>query len=205
VGENRSEQRTGQQVPSTPVVAETLRSAAATGGSNDTPAGGEARISLFWRVFGGTLLSIAALVAVTVYQQLTNGLNDLRGEQGHLNTDLRKDLSRLSEAQADLVKKDDYNSRLRSVWDGIKDLQADKSTVTALKERLAVLRQLFQTAEEERKDLIHQLQQLREVKAAEEDRKELLRELQRLRERLALLEGRQQGGATVNPAVHHEP
>jgi chromosome segregation ATPase len=187
-------------------VAETLRSVASAAGQIDAPpAKEEARISIFWRVFGGTLLSIAALVVVTVYQQFTSSLNDLRGELGHLNIDLRKDMSRLSEAQADLVKKDDHNGRLRSVWDSIKELQADKSTVTALKERAAVLQELFKAAEEERKDLVRQLQQLREVKAGEEDRKELLRELQRLRERLALLEGRQQGGASVKPAVHHEP
>jgi hypothetical protein len=205
LAENRSEQRGTPQLPSTPVVAETLRSVASASGPNEAaPAREEARISLFWRVFGGTLLSIAALVGVTVYQQVTNGLNDLRAELGHLNNDLRKDMSRLSETEADLVKKDDYNGRLRSVWDGIKELQTDKATVTALKERTAVLQELFKAAEEERKDLARQLQQLREVKAGEEDRKELLRELQRLRERLALVEGRQQG-ASVKPAVHREP
>ena len=44
----------------------------------EAPAKGEERISLFWRVFGGTLLSIAALVVITLYQQFNGSLNELR-------------------------------------------------------------------------------------------------------------------------------
>ena len=37
-------------------------------------------MSLFWRVFGGTILSIVALAAVTLYNNLSNGISDLRAE-----------------------------------------------------------------------------------------------------------------------------
>ena len=58
-------------------------------------------IPVFWRIFGGTMLSIAALVCITVYQQFNNGINDLR-----------KELSGEHEARADLVKKEELNTRL---------------------------------------------------------------------------------------------
>ena len=140
---------------STAVLAETLRNSAAAGAAGK----GEERISLFWRIFGGTLLSIAALVGVTVYQQFSNSL-----------LELRNDMIRLSESRADLLKKDEFNTRMTSVWSSMKDLQTAETAVTGLRERSALLEQ--------------------QLKAAEDERKELTRELQQLRERLAVVEGR---------------
>ena len=148
-------------------------------------AGGEDRMPLFWRVFGGTILSILALAVITVCQYFNGVLGSLRGDMGrlnedirkemsHLETDLRKDLGRLNEAQGRVVKIDDFNSRLKSVWDSIKELQTLSVTVSALKER----------------DLLRE-QHLRE----ENERRELVRELQLLRERLANLEGKQAAAA----------
>ena len=99
---------------------------------------------------------------------------DIRKEMSHLDTDLRKDLGRLNEAQGGVVKIEDFNSRLRSVWDSIKELQTLSASVSALKER----------------DLLRE-QHLRE----ENERRELVRELQLLRERLANLEGKQAAAA----------
>ena len=143
--------------------------------------GGDDRMPLFWRVFGGTILSILALAVITVCQYFNGVLGGLRGDMGrlneeirkemtHLDTDLRKDLGRLNEAQGRVVKLEDFNSRLKSVWDSLKELQTLSATVSALKER----------------DLLRE-QHLRE----EAERKELVRELQLLRERLATLEGKQ--------------
>jgi DNA repair exonuclease SbcCD ATPase subunit len=125
----------------------------------------EDRVSMFWRVFGGTLLSIAALVGITLYQQFSNSLSELR-----------TNLSRLTESRADFVKVDDCNTRFTAVWNSVKELQAANAAVLALKERSALLEQ--------------------QVKASEEERKELTRELQQLRERQAALEGRQATAAT---------
>jgi hypothetical protein len=144
-------------------------------------ASAEDRMPLFWRVFGGTILSILALAVITVCQYFNGVLGGLRGDMGrlnedirkemsHLDTDLRKDLGRLNEAQGGVVKIEDFNSRLRSVWDSIKELQTLNVTVSALKER----------------DMLRE-QHLRE----ENERRELVRELQLLRERLANLEGKQ--------------
>jgi hypothetical protein len=158
-------------------------------------AGSDERMPLFWRVFGGTILSIAALAAITVCQYFNSVLGGLRGDMGrlndeirkemtHLDSDLRKDLGRLNEAQGTVVKLQDFNSRLKSVWDSIKELQTLSAAVSALKER----------------DMLRE-QHLRE----ENERKELVRELQLLRERLATLEGKQAAkGAQVNTAANQE-
>jgi hypothetical protein len=122
----------------------------------------EEPFSPFWRIFGATILSIAALVAITVCQYFNNSL-----------AGLRKDLNRLAESSADLLKKDEYNLRMKSVWDVIKDDQAEKAKVSALVERCAFLQQ-------------------RQKELQDELKKSML-ELQRLRERLATVEGRQGG------------
>jgi myosin heavy subunit len=59
----------------------------------------EERMSLFWRVFGGTILSVAALVAITVFNNLNSNISELRNE-----------VSRLNEAKAEAAKKDDLNA-----------------------------------------------------------------------------------------------
>jgi BMFP domain-containing protein YqiC len=189
MADDRNEQRAPQS-GSLPLLAlETLRSASSP--PEAAPPVKEERISVFWRIFGGTLLSIGALVVLSLCQYFNNSLNALRGdlarlsedvhkEIGHLCADLRKDLVRLTENQADLVKKEEYGTRLKSIWDSLKELQALGTTVAALKERSLL-----------------QDQQMRE----ETDRKELVRELQQLRERLANLEGRQAASPPGKPAV----
>jgi DNA repair exonuclease SbcCD ATPase subunit len=184
---NRSD-RPAQAGPTTPVLAEVLHQAA--GAVRPAPEEDEKRLSVFWRVFGGTILSIAALVAVTVYQQLGNTLNDLRGELSHLNEDLRKEMNRLSENQGELVPKEDFAGKQRYISDTLKELQSDRSAMTALKERSAVLMDLYKTNEEDQKELRRTLEHLHEQKASEEERRQLVQELQALRQRLATLEGK---------------
>lgn len=117
------------------------------GGSMKT----EERISVFWRVFGGTLLSIAALICITIYQQFTNSISELRSN-----------LENLHESRGDLVKNEDFNNRMTAVWGALKDNQTLAATVSALKERSSLLEQCLKQNEEERKGLANQLQQLRE-------------------------------------------
>jgi hypothetical protein len=154
------------------LAAEALRGAANGSHPLDPPpAKGEERLPLFWRVFGGTLLSIAALVVVTLYQQFSSGLNDLRG-----------DVVRLNEARGDLVKKDEFNSRMTTVWNGLNDAKAAGAGVAGVREKQAL--------------------QDQQLKQGEDERKELLREMQLLRERIANLEGRQERPkTTMGPAA----
>jgi heme exporter protein D len=169
--DNRDEPRTPQP-PTNGILmaAETLRSTALAG-TPVTPAKGEERFSVFWRAFGATLLSIAALVVITLCQHFSSSLTELRSDLGHLNQELRKDMARLSESHGHLVQKEEFSTRIMSVWNSIKELQMLSSTVAALKEKALVRDE----------QLRHQ-----------EERRELVRDLQRLRERLATLEGRQE-------------
>jgi chromosome segregation ATPase len=182
-------------------VAEVLRQCADAG--QDKPGvdkGAEkedGKMPVFWRVFGSTVLSIGALVVMTAYQSLSGTTAELRNDIGHLNTEMRKELSRMSEAQAELVKKEEATGRLQTVWTSIKELQDDRKELTSLKERCKALVELYRSSEAERQKLAGQLQTLREQKIQEEERQALARELATLRERLAGLEGRHHNGPGV--------
>jgi hypothetical protein len=194
LSEQRHEERDPQQISNDPIyVAEILRNSVSKK-DDEKAKNGEERVSPFWKIFGGTLLSIGALVVLTICQYFNSTLNDLRGEVGrvndeirkdisHSNQDMRKDINRLIEANAELVKKDDFSSRMKSVWDSLKELQSMSVVVAGLKEQ-AILRD----------------QQLKD----HSERQELLKELHLLRERLANLEGKQSAAGSVKTAVHRD-
>jgi DNA repair exonuclease SbcCD ATPase subunit len=84
----------------------------------------EEKIHVFWRLFGGTVLSIVALVAITLYNNLNGSI-----------TDLRQELSREREARATLAKKDDVDARAKTQWDRIRAVEGFKADIEAVKER----------------------------------------------------------------------
>jgi DNA repair exonuclease SbcCD ATPase subunit len=175
-------------------------------GESRTQAHPEERLSLFWRVFGGTILSIGALVAVTLYNNVTSNINELRSE-----------VNRVNEARADLVKKEEFSARTQNLWDRVQNLQELRVTVTSMKEQvsgyaekkgevknvrdqLALVEQRLKSAEDDHKAVakaelaISTLEQKAvareaQLKVAEDDRRELARQVQELRERLAKVEG----------------
>jgi hypothetical protein len=201
VTENRQDARDQQSTPrlTTALIAaaETLRSGGAPAADDGKAPKEEQKLSIWWRVFGGTMLSIAALAVVTVYQQFSGALNDVRANINHL-----------TEARGELVQKDEFGSRMTSVWNSIKELQALNATVTGLKERALLRNQQEKTDDEAREAMHKELQTLTTAVTAlqerllvldqrikqEQEHKELMRELHQLRERLAGLEGRQGGG-----------
>lgn len=214
---NRQEERSPAEGVESPIlVAETLRNAAnpSTGEIPGKPA--EEHGSVFWRVLGGTVLSIAAMVAVTLYQQVTSSVNEVRNSIAALNTDIRKDMGQVVKAQGDMLRKDEFNGRMGSVWGSIKDLQAMQAALTSLKERSLVRDQQEKADADVREELRKALQQaasdLAVLKAQalrreqrekdEQARRELLDEVQKLRERLATLEGRQGTMQPVKRASH---
>jgi hypothetical protein len=202
--ESQISQRTSQRGGKAPVLAsETLRLPASDGAAS-FPASSEERLSAFWRIFGGTLLSITALVIITICQHFNNSQSELRGDLSHLGDDVHKDINRLNQEFGDLMKKDEFTSRMKTVWENLKELQDERTVTTALKERVTILDERVKQQEGERKELARELQHLRELKAIEDDRKELVRELQRLRERLAAIEGKQAGGTGVKTVGHVE-
>src|SRR5262245_40563705 len=100
------------------VTAETLRNAATHHQPPAKP--GDERVSLFWRVFGGTILSIVALVIITAYQSVTNSITDLRTSISHLN-----------EAKAELVKKDEYAASRTRTWERMTEIQKEAAAASA--------------------------------------------------------------------------
>src|SRR5262245_30333204 len=189
MSQNRSD-RNSLLNPTSPVLVEAMRQCAEAGKATAGQDREEKGMPMFWRVFGGTLLSISALVVMTAYQGMTAGLAELRSEMDHLDKDLRKELARLSEVQADLVRRADFDASTRAVWTGVRELKEDRKDLTSLRERCAVLVDVFKAGEAESRRLTDELQKLRRQKAADEERKLLAGELTVLRERLAQLEGR---------------
>ena len=149
MSQNRSRPNLEQAMPprhtvSAVAAAETLRNAY----TSPPPPQTEERLSLFWRVFGGTLLSIAALVGITVYQSFAGSLVELRTSISHVN-----------ELQANLATKDDLNTRATALWAASKDVTAQAGD---LKTRTALLETQVRSAEEERKELNREIFSLRE-------------------------------------------
>lgn len=160
----------------------------------------ENRSFVFMSVFGGSLLSIAAMITITVYQQLSGGLSEIRTTVAHL-----------TESRVDLVKNDDLNTRLTSVWATLKDLQASEAALGALKERTALLEQQLKATEaagsvvsglRERCALLEQ-----QLKAAVEEHRDLTRQMQATRERLTAVESHLAGAvvAPTKPAARPRP
>src|SRR5262249_7552893 len=67
--------------------------------------------------------------------------------------DLRADQTRMREAAADLVKKDDFQSRSTSIWNRIQELNGLTANVTVVSNKLATLEQQLTAADRERKEL----------------------------------------------------
>jgi gas vesicle protein len=130
------------------------------------------QIPAFWRICGATLVSVAAMVAVTLYIQLSNQVGSLRG-----------DLNALRDQNHDLVRTDDYNSRNLAIAATIKEVQASNAAAMEFwKERTLSLERQINALQEENKRTV----------------RELDREVQKLRERLAVLENKQ-GGEALKP------
>jgi hypothetical protein len=173
--EHNNEQRELQraQVPgATLLAAETLRHSALAREPDLIAQGKEPKVEdrwpLFWRIFGATMLSIAALVAITLYNQVISELHNLRNDLNQVNAN-HGDLARKDEVNSRIFE---VNSRTTALLNSQKELQA--TNAASLAQRSALLEQ--------------------QVKASEEERKEMARELQRLRDGLATLEGRSQSG-----------
>ena len=171
------------------LAAETLRASDAPSLKFHRDEKPEERVSLFWRLFGGTLLSISALIVLNFYQSLANNIHDVRNDVG-----------RLRETTADFVRKDEFNSRQTSMWNSLRDLQGMQSSLSVLSNKQAALEQQAAGADRDHKELLTlgaALTALREkdaildklVKDADAERRDLVRELQLLRERIAKLEG----------------
>jgi hypothetical protein len=111
----------------------------------------EEKISVFWRVFGGTILSITALSVISAYQSLANGIHEVRSDVGKIRED-----------GGNFVKKDEFNTRTTSIWNAIRDTQAVTPSVTVLSNKASTLEAQLAAAEGERREMCRELLHLRE-------------------------------------------
>jgi chromosome segregation ATPase len=106
------------------VSGEAARSASETPAANKPEEKKEENLSLFWRVFGGTIISMVALGVLTLYNNLSTNISELRRE---LNLE--------REARSDLVKKDEFKSLGTSQSERIRAAEGLKGDIEALRER----------------------------------------------------------------------
>ena len=104
---------------------ETMRSAAESSGEKPAEKKEEERVSLFWRIFGGTILSIVALVSITLYNNISSSISELRA-----------DLGRERETRAEMVKKEEYNSRVSAIYERMRGIEGVKVEMEGLKEKV---------------------------------------------------------------------
>ena len=105
---------------------ELMRSAAETSMTKSTEVRNEEKISIFWRVFGGTILSIVSLAVITLYNSISSNISDLRNE-----------VNREREARADLVKKDEFNSRTTTQYERMRSYDSLKIELEGFKEKIS--------------------------------------------------------------------
>jgi DNA repair exonuclease SbcCD ATPase subunit len=135
----------------------------------------EEHMSLFWRVFGGTILSIVALVTITLFNNMSNSI-----------TELRADISREREARAELVKKDEYNTRVTSLYERMRGIDAAKVEMEGLKEKTSANAAAIDGA---KKDTAATLESLKKDAAAAADAmKKDVAALEVVKDRLGMLE-----------------
>ncbi len=126
------------RVDETPIIAQALRAGETVSPSVDKKHDDE-KMSLFWRVFGGTILSIVSLIAITLFNNMMSSINDLRTEVAKANEarsnavmDLRAEMAKSAEARNDLVRKEDYNSRMNAQSERVNSLQQQNNQQNAL-------------------------------------------------------------------------
>jgi hypothetical protein len=125
----------------------------------------KSRLAFIWGI-SGTVLSALGFVVLTFYQQYNDSLNELR-----------RDLNHFHEASGELVKKESLRKCREKLIECLKELR-DSAAMRAQVER--------------------------DLQTSQEERKEMIRELQRVRERLASVEGRQSAISIVVPQTQHD-
>ncbi len=150
---------------------------------------------LLWKVVGGLAVGLGLAVVVAVYHSVQAQLGGLKADIAAAGKELRGETTRLGTAQNTMAKKEEVSTRLRNVWDRLKELQAGRTDLTSLRERCALLGELYKAGEAERMNLADQVRKMREKGRAAEEKAELAKQVRSLRERIASLETRPAGSA----------
>jgi archaellum component FlaC len=177
----RFEEREEYEAGGSELAAETARSAAESSAADRPRGTDDEKVSLFWRVFGGTILSMIALGTITLYNSISSNIAELRNE-----------LNREREARSELVRKDEFNSRTSNQYERIRSFDGMKAEHEALKERInangaaldALKKDSAGTADAVKRDAAA-LEVLKERLTALEGLKKEVAAVELLRERLA--------------------
>ncbi len=194
----------------TALAVETLRSSRSHAVPHEK--GDDEKVSVFWRVFGGTILSIVALGGITLYNNLTTNIAELRAE-----------VSRLNEGKAEWAKKDDVQgvrtqlatqAGYRGEIDSLKEraskaraesdsIRKEVSSIEGVKEKLTALAADLKAVLDETNKLRGELVKNQagdlsrtefrdtQMKKLDETVKEFQKALSEAREKIARLEGQQ--------------
>ncbi len=173
------------------ITAEALRNASALHHHQPKTAKiGDERISLFWRIFGGTILSIVALVIITACQSVYSSIRDLQ-----------KDIARLNEGKAEFVRADEYSATRTKTWERFAEVQKDVASQSApinqMKDRIGQLEEQCKALGADRKDaqelsatlkerLTQFEQQLNAIKMSQKDMLTVQQTLSALQEKTTL-------------------
>jgi hypothetical protein len=115
-------------------------------------------VPMFWKLCSAALLSVGALIAVTLYNQLSA-----------TNSALRADVNALRERNNELVRKDEYNQRNVAILATIQGVEANnKAAMDLWKERALRLEADAHNRNEKISKLENDLSALRERLAAAE-------------------------------------
>lgn len=162
-----------------PVSGEVVRASAEAGGRDEREAKkDEEKISLFWRIFGGTILSMVALGALTLYNNLSANISELRRE-----------LNQEREARAELIRKQDFNALIGNQTERLRLVETLKADLEGLKERVAANSSVVEGIKKEQGQALESLR----------------KELEGLRKELTQsVEGAKRDAATAVEAVRKE-
>ncbi len=105
-------------------------------------------ISWVWGISGGGVLSALGFVALTLYQQYNDSVNELQRDLKHFNT-----------ASTELVRKDEFHNRMAPLWGQIQKLEKQ---LIEKSERLLLVEHELKLSQEDRREQIRELQHLRE-------------------------------------------
>jgi len=136
----------------------------------------ETHISLFWRVFGGTILSIVALVSITLFNNMSTSISELRAE-----------VSREREARAELVKKDEFNARVSAQYERMRGIDTVKVELEGLKEKVHTNATTVEAVKRDTGTAIEAVK--KETSTTADSLKKDAAALEVLKERVAMLEG----------------
>lgn len=99
----------------------------------------EERMSLFWRVFGGTILSVVALIVLTLYNNLNQNISEVRADSTRTINELRSRVDQQNDARGDLMRRTDLEKGLSALAARLDALASLSATVTAVGEKMATL------------------------------------------------------------------